>query len=820
MSNKTSEIIKKINKKIDEITENKEVSEELKAEIKELAGMVKSEDLQEQLETINSKLEKLETGNSSLSKSVHDFVSSSSKTLETITKSDTYANDSEQAEQINVYIKSLEKKIDKLIKKHDTDGLNADISADDFPLQKLKSELTFFQNAIEERLNKNSEDLGETVAQIIVSIKDKITEFQDYYENNAEKILTDIISDVKQIKADFNELYDTVKSIDKQSIYETEKNVKKILANKQSAEEDILSQIEEVKNITAKSAVLDARSKEAVETFKSELTQLKNNIHNQIRDVLSKIVIQDEIKFLCEEAITGIKNTNSETGVLRKYLKDIKSDDERHAEQIEEIKNIILDLSDYEMNESSDKIDIIYENMSMLNSWADSSDKMIKHFDDLNVNFDNLGGYFDDLRDDFNLNADKIDIIYENLSFINEWVKKLDEFAKNVEAIKAGYDSEANLPEKIEEITTQIALVKEWNKKADALALQVRALSVQISETESTVNSKNLADMKTMFAQMSDDMASLSSRTNKMILESDKTNDTLKENISNLQSIIGSIGTKTKDYTLEELKEKIDDVRAISVKSSGFGQGLTESFMYLAEWIDSAGSAINSIRTELDVLKEQQNDSVQKAYEVSEKQQIALENIQNFLSVMAEKQKENEISVSLSGQESFTENSNTDTADLGQKIDAFMQYLTARQESEMEKLESEQVLTQKLLNDIKEYLINNIAQTPAISSGITADTSVNNEILQNIQVILNLLQQKGLPSQIIEEKPSFAENTREDKNNAEIKKMLDFIAAQVVNTNENNAKTDLLARRLDSIESKISNLEQYMARLIDYLDED
>ena len=812
MSNQVSEILKKLNTKIDELSVDKKTAEELKKEIEKLSTLTEDSDLNEQIEQLTTKLDSLESHNMSLKDSVYDFVTSTTKTLETLTKN-SEGTSSEDAEKLNEFLKNIDKKIDKIIKNKPQEI--AGFAYDEDQFKKLKEEITFFQNEIETRINENFSGIEETVTTVISEIRNKMSDLQETFEQNSEKLLTEIISDVKQLKADISDVSDSVRNIDNQSIFNTEKNIGKVIDLTKKNNTDVMNELEELKTITAKSAILDAKSKEAIDTFKNELAQLKANIHTQIREVLSKIVVQDEIKFLCEEAITGIKNNNSETGVVRKYLKDLKAGDDNQVEVLNEIKAILLELSEYELNDNADKIDIIYENLSMLNNWANSSDKITENFDNVNSRFENVNEHFDnvnerfeglqgnigELREDFEINSDKLDIIYENLTFVNEWVKQLDKFAQDIDAIKTGYASEEKLSNKIDEIKENIALVKEWNKKADALALQVRALSVQISETESTVNSQNLSDMKKLFVQLSDDMSNLSSRTNKMILETDKTNDTMRGHIVNLQNIINSLDEKTNNFGIDELNNKIDDIKQISTKSTGFEQGLTESFIYLAEWIDFAGNTINEIKNEVNNLKLKQIEQQQDQKSINN----------NFVQIEDIVKQQNEQSIQQL--QYFNEQNNLTIQKIFENQNLQIQQLKEQNEIAIQQLMAQQALTQQLLQELKTEQEDNKNQTTENST---------NEILENIKNLSNLIEKNEDNNQtkiteLLEDTNEFVQNKAYF---SEIKNLLDFIATQVVNMNENNTQNEIFEKRLDNIENKISNLEQYMAKLIDYLDED
>ncbi|MDO5304830.1 MAG: hypothetical protein Q4E87_04570, partial [bacterium] len=50
-------------------------------------------------------------------------------------------------------------------------------------------------------------------------------------------------------------------------------------------------------------ALFETRSAENLSAIKNELAQVRNNLHTQIQEILRKIVIQEEIKSLCDDAL-------------------------------------------------------------------------------------------------------------------------------------------------------------------------------------------------------------------------------------------------------------------------------------------------------------------------------------------------------------------------------------------------------------------------------------------------------------------------------------------------------------------------------------
>ncbi len=867
-----------------------------------------------------------------------DFLKNADEILNSVEEKNK-TNSDEAVQQLQEFLSRVDKRVDKLAKVQAERENEIDIVGDEFQFKKFKNELTFFQNELEEGIHGQFSDLSETVTSVILELKNRISEMQDYVEQDTTKQIKTVISGIKTVKAEVDSISNEVKSIDKQSIFDTEKRTKQIIGLTKKTKDELLTEIQNLKNVVSRADVLETyneenkltfektnkqnielfnktnaenialfetRSAESLATVKNELSQVRQNLHTQIQEVLRKIVIQDEIKSLCEDALTEIRNNNSEIGVVRKFMKATQAVEQRQEELLDEIRILVEDLSEYELNEASDKVDIIYENIGMLNEWANKSDKLIEDFDIL--------------REDFDINSDKVDIIYDNLTFINDWVKKLDKFAKDIEDLKSDFERDEKLTEKIDSLYTNINAIKDWSKKADALALQVRALSVQISETESTINSQNLADIRELFTQMTEDMSNLSSRTNKMILDTDKTNDKMVAHLENLNSIIETLRTTSNSFEFDEIKNKIEEIKDSSTKNSNFELIITEAFGYLAEWIDSAGVTINQIQKELNNVQYRQDEQVEQINKQYNEQVDRLEEIKTSFENLVQKDDKTENSIAESIAEIFTQNnlaiqnivkkqnqefqeilalqnvqikkileeqqnlisqnlqiqkkleeqqnfavqneeiSNQDynqqhfeiqseqigkvlegqqlnsqriidlQNQLAQTCDNVQQYQIQSEQmlQNLEQLQEQAVVSLSQMNEQSDKLLQNIQNMQNSQSDISSEiqdlqqpssvSSNNEEILEKLGVIAEYIEQKDESQQIVESIEEKISTLKPD--NSEVKNLLDFIAAQVVNANENSLKTETLSRKIDTIETKLSSLEQYMARLIEYLDED
>ena len=234
MSDNTTTILKKINTKIDELATEKSVAKEIKAELKELVKAAGAKAVDEQLENLNNKLDALDSKNASLKDSVYDFVSSTTKTLETLTKPSENENN---AEKLNEFLQEIDKKFEQLSQK---ESVPSQIFGDDEFFKNFKKELPFFQNELEERLNNNLGDINETVTAIVTEVRNKVSELQEAVDRNSETLITGIISDIKQLKSDTLDISDSIRAIRSNSPEDINEKLEKSINHTQKSEEIIV----------------------------------------------------------------------------------------------------------------------------------------------------------------------------------------------------------------------------------------------------------------------------------------------------------------------------------------------------------------------------------------------------------------------------------------------------------------------------------------------------------------------------------------------------------------------------------------------------
>ena len=105
---------------------------------------------------------------------------------------------------------------------------------------------------------------------------------------------------------------------------------------------------------------------------------------------------------------------------------------------------------------------------------------------------------------------------------------------------------------------------------------------------------------------MGEDILSISTRTNKLILATDESNKNLKDNLQDFKLVINDLDERTRNFAHESGLDKIDN-KLISLNSmmqngAKTNQVFNQVFEYLAEWVDKAGEQIANISNRVEAL--------------------------------------------------------------------------------------------------------------------------------------------------------------------------------------------------------------------------
>ena len=393
-----------------------------------------------------------------------------------------------------------------------------------------------------------------------------IHEFKEF-NNNIKEDLTDVISEESVATSD--QLKEISTSIEALSENTTENNneLSSHLTEISTSIETLRDDISE-NNSTASSQLVEIST--LIETLKENVSQLvlneqKCQIEKLLQDLQSKFVTQlvqiaDNISF--DEQADDINENIFDT------CKNIK---EKITTDIESVKNDIQQLQNNSLTDNNKIVDILSQIDDAVNNDITSDLKtLISSFKLLTSGVNNDKDYLYTLPD-IESDLSKIRVDLQNIQ------KTLNSSGDGIEEDQA-------------DITSKITSIKKTVEKIQ----------------QSPINSE-IAEVKALFTGLNEDISSISKRTNKLIIASDEVNKALKSNVIAFTSLINNFEKQSKEFYnstfMKELDTRIENLSKMTASLVQSDQVMTEAFMYMGEWIDTASDSFDEIKTDVSKMK-------------------------------------------------------------------------------------------------------------------------------------------------------------------------------------------------------------------------
>ena len=345
------------------------------------------------------------------------------------------------------------------------------------------------------------------------------------------------------------------------------------------------------------------------------------------------------------ENISALNNWTMKVDNIDGNMSDVQSKIAALSSCLEDTRNITtainniknrLDTSfseNIDLEDLSNKMDIVYDNLNALNEWAGKVDNISEKVSSINTAFE------DDLI------TSKIDLIYDNISVLNNWVSKIDGVAQKSEELDTKFtQTNDSLNIKIEEITKTLSNASKIIEDVPNIKDNLETLSNELNlitrttknETESYIytlldiesdflklhkflddktekTTQDINSLKECFEELNDDIASISKRTNKLILSADDANKEFKNHLEMFKNTILELDAQRQEFN-PELKfsligEKLSHIGMLLQNTLNTSKNLNTAFIYLAEWIDATGNILNSMQDNIAEIKTQTEKS-------------------------------------------------------------------------------------------------------------------------------------------------------------------------------------------------------------------
>ena len=265
------------------------------------------------------------------------------------------------------------------------------------------------------------------------------------------------------------------------------------------------------------------------------------------------------------------------------------NDSDLLEDELQEIKDIILEQKEILNQSNNDNASIVAGNIEKLLSKIDGISATISEHDE------NSSKIKEDL-------VSTIVSVFSSSNFVEE-TEDIKDFVEE----KTG-----ELSKQLTDVKSRIETIKQ-NDVAD--------YSYTLADVESDIAKLRQAMQKQNILKLNDDILSISSRTNKLLLNSDESQKTIADGLTAFSHIAFNLEERMNELSNKEFNEetatKLEKILALQENAASMDTTFHKVLMFLGEWVDAASDTMESI-----------NDKANEINEVSEAlSELSLKNL-------------------------------------------------------------------------------------------------------------------------------------------------------------------------------------------------
>ena len=525
-------------------------------------------------------------------------------------KDELNSKDEEEPFDFEEHFKEVREKITavkqeiNLINTDITDAVNSQSEAVQNAISNLQDSLNAFSN-LEENLSAKFE---ETTLENTSKISEAIEEVKTLVNNAAETLnVKDVIltsaEDVKRAIINKITISDTSEVI-KHTVTSSADDVKKTIGDK------ILQTGEDLKNLLSVAMNNDDITW-AIDNLKSDLSDKVTRIFNERNNLVEILDKTNEISGHNTKISELLDTLNQKIDIIAMTDND---DDYEVLDEIDEVKNMISSQRQLlENTAGAEKVNAIENQLQELIDKIDTIENT-------------------DLKDMRESILSTILNVFEQISFIEESEdikdfveEKTEEINKNLIEVKQQLKQIANNDDgysyTLQDVESDIAKLRlvindisnsTSNEDIADISDNIHKIVTSVEDLQNSLTQEQIADLKSDFEKLSEDIVSISSRTNKLLLTSDESYNALNNGLNDFSNIVYKLEERINylDNTeiTERIEKKLDNVTNIVTGSANSDKVMRQALMYMGEWIDTASENIENINEQTEKIDNLQSN--------------------------------------------------------------------------------------------------------------------------------------------------------------------------------------------------------------------
>ena len=502
----------------------------------------------------------------------------------------------------------LDVKTDSSILNHKLDNLKTELdSSSDVVVESLNKllETSVFTNAISDfkvaneiLVSSMADNLNNKIQDFILNNVNKdINEKLTLFDKKFVDTIVDNYEEVKLIASKYNSSFDTIQLSLKDFISEFSKTKDEINSSIYAIVDNINNSIDELSKsfVDLKAQILNKSFDEA---FQASLNNQISGIENLISKQFSYL---EDISSLCCDNLPELAEMNTlvKHGIVSSVA-DLSAKIDGNSDNLTScLNNFKSDIITQFINVFN-QISFVAEQEEILDFIQEKHSELITILSHIVTTVDSV----EDVKDNVVIIDNKLDSVKEDIDLINEKITAIMSSDGDINYVYSLQDLESD----IANLRLILNEMKDDNKSKEFEELISSTNEIyKLVETLKTEFPKfEYEEFKQGFDALTEDIISISTRTNKLILASDESYKTLQDNLQDFKLVINDLDERIRNFAHEAGIDRIDNklgaINTMIQNGAKTNQVFNQVFEYLAEWVDNAGEKINTISDKVDTL--------------------------------------------------------------------------------------------------------------------------------------------------------------------------------------------------------------------------
>ena len=458
----------------------------------------------------------------------------------------------------------------------------------------LKNYMDNFKEELQKNIDTNFENIKSFVS--VIANEDDALHSIDILKtelSNRMEILTDTFREefakssgqaasIQQFSTDLKSYIDKI-------LVNFAKHIETAVTARLNANADKAAQVEQIEEVVSKwTSNLNSDIIKEFDAISDKLSDLQTTINlNDTQDVTKNI--QETLEALHEKVDVLAMSDDSGDDIIY---------------EIEEIKNILTKVSgkSEEFNELLKEINKIEESSS-----KNANDIKESVMSAIIAVFDQIS-FVEESEDIKDFVEEKTDEINQNLKEVRNqlqqiWTGDSQEYSYTLQDVESD----------IAKLRMVLNEMSQSSSSDDVLEIldNIHKIAGSIDGLQASLTTDQIYDLKNDVERLNEDIVSISTRTNKLLLTSDESYKALNNGLDEFSKVILKLEERINilDNTKnsERIEKKLDNVNTMVATIANSSKVMNQVMMYLGEWIDTTSENIGAISektAEIDEIKE------------------------------------------------------------------------------------------------------------------------------------------------------------------------------------------------------------------------